>query len=256
MYNFDELPITDFTGKFRWLSNFHCAPVVYEGTIYSSTEHAYQAAKCEILKDRVPFLTMTCAAAQKYGQLIPLRPHWEGMKYKVMYDVVLDKFTRHTDLKAKLLATNDRKLVEANKHCDNFYGICTCIKCKEVVGQNNLGKILMQVRDELRKSDAIDASIAVEKAKIATTPNRHEASKYEDRDLWQADLIRLQDELYCINPKYTCWWLATALEVSISTIAHWSDGCTAPLLSMRIEVIRRLEQELHALKTLESDRLA
>jgi len=45
----------------------------------------------------------------------------------------------------RLLQTGDAKLVLNNKWNDKFWGVC------RGVGENWLGKILMEVRDELRK---------------------------------------------------------------------------------------------------------
>jgi hypothetical protein len=39
-------------------------------------------------------------------------------------------------------------LIEGNWWHDNFYGSCTCNKCVNK-GENNLGKILMKIREEL-----------------------------------------------------------------------------------------------------------
>src|SRR5262245_22740028 len=38
-------PITEFQGEHRWLSNFWPCGVEFEGVMYPSAEHAYQAAK-------------------------------------------------------------------------------------------------------------------------------------------------------------------------------------------------------------------
>ncbi len=48
------------------------------------------------------------------------------------------------DLAQRLLATGDAELVEGNNWGDRFWGIC------RGEGRNELGKILMKVRDELR----------------------------------------------------------------------------------------------------------
>jgi predicted NAD-dependent protein-ADP-ribosyltransferase YbiA (DUF1768 family) len=37
--------IEHFTKENRWLSNYHLIDIEYEGVIYPSTEHAFQAAK-------------------------------------------------------------------------------------------------------------------------------------------------------------------------------------------------------------------
>lgn len=39
-----------------------------------------------------------------------------------------------------------REIVEGNYWHDNYWGNCTCDKCKNIEGQNKLGKILMKIR--------------------------------------------------------------------------------------------------------------
>ena len=67
-----------------------------------------------------------------------------------MYWLVNIKFSFDKDLKQKLLSTCNSFLVEGNTWHDNYWGNCTCDKCKYKEGQNKLGKILMKFRKELR----------------------------------------------------------------------------------------------------------
>ena len=61
-----------------------------------------------------------------------------------MKDIVLAKFTQNQFLKEKLLATGDAYLIEGNTWGDRVWGQVNG------VGQNRLGKILMEVRDMLK----------------------------------------------------------------------------------------------------------
>ena len=70
----------------------------------------------------------------------------EEVKDKVMYEIVLAKFTQNPDLKEKLLATGDEHLEEGNTWGDTIWGTV------DGVGENRLGKILMRVRDELNET--------------------------------------------------------------------------------------------------------
>lgn len=67
-----------------------------------------------------------------------------------MLDVVRAKFSLPENAE-KLLATGDAELIEGNYHHDNLWGSCMCEKCKTKTGQNRLGRILMQVREELKE---------------------------------------------------------------------------------------------------------
>ncbi len=144
----DENNVKGFFGDYRFLSNFHMAPVWYEGILYPSTEHAYQAAKTLDESVRMEFLGLTCGKAKNKGQEIGLRDNWDTIKYDVMFAVVFDKFFRHQDLKELLLSTGDKYLEETNHWGDKYYGVC------EGEGKNVLGKILMQVRDVIRNNPA------------------------------------------------------------------------------------------------------
>jgi N-glycosidase YbiA len=59
-----------------------------------------------------------------------------------MEQCVRDKFTRHPDLRAKLLATGDAYLEEGNTCNDQIWGVY------QGKGENRLGKILMKIRME------------------------------------------------------------------------------------------------------------
>ena len=140
----DENSVKGFFGDYRFLSNFHVADVWYEGILYPSTEHAYQAAKTLDINVRMDFLSLSCNKAKNKGQEIGLRENWDVIKYDVMFAVVFDKFFRHQDLREMLLSTGDKYLEETNHWGDIFWGYC------DNKGDNNLGKILMKVRDVIR----------------------------------------------------------------------------------------------------------
>lgn len=140
--------INAFQGKYAAFSNFYPCFVVYEGMIFPSAEHAFQAAKTTDRNERVAFAVCPTAKEVKaLGRKIQLRPDWEEIKVQVMTEVVRDKFVRNQadkDIRELLLWTGDAQLEEANSHGDRFWGT---VKGE---GQNWLGKILMQVRGELQ----------------------------------------------------------------------------------------------------------
>lgn len=138
----DDNNIKGFFGDYRWLSNYHLVDIEYDGLIYPSTEHAYQAAK--FLTNREDFLELSCLDARLKGQSNKPRDNWNCMKYSVMFEVILYKFKHNTDLKNKLLETGSKYLEETNHWNDTYYGVCNGI------GENNLGKILMKIREILK----------------------------------------------------------------------------------------------------------
>jgi len=137
--------INGFFGEYRFLSNYTLAEVIYEGDVYPSTEHAYQAAKSLDRKERIPLMKAdcTCKWAKHLGYGMILQKNWDQIKYEIMFELVRQKFTNHLDLKTKLLATGSAYLEETNTWNDKYWGVC------HGIGQNNLGKILMKVRSGL-----------------------------------------------------------------------------------------------------------
>jgi N-glycosidase YbiA len=140
-----ELMSSSFRGQKFYLSNFYPCNVDYEGIMYPSSEHAYQAAKVLDEKTRYEMSQLIFpAAAKNVARNLKLRPFWNEIKTKIMTDIVRAKFTQNLDCGMRLVATGDEQLVEENYWGDKFWGT---VKGE---GENHLGLILMQVRQELR----------------------------------------------------------------------------------------------------------
>lgn len=137
--------IKEFKGKNYFLSNFYVAPVVWNGIMYQNNEAAFQSAKTTNEKIRASFALLNPSQAKAKGRRVQLRHDWEKVKYDIMYEICFAKFSQNEDLKEKLLATGEQHLEEGNTWGDKIWGT---VNGK---GQNNLGKILMKVRKELRK---------------------------------------------------------------------------------------------------------
>ncbi|MBD2253070.1 NADAR family protein [Nostoc parmelioides] len=132
-------------------SNFSPHSIEIQGTYWSTVEHYYQAQKFVGSVDAaiIPTIrdsrTPEEAAALGRCSSRQLRPDWDFVKIIVMREAVLKKFLTHADIREVLLSTGNEVLVE-NSSCDYFWG-CGADK----TGQNHLGKILMSVREEIRK---------------------------------------------------------------------------------------------------------
>jgi ribA/ribD-fused uncharacterized protein len=140
--------ISKFQGEFRWLSNFTDVQVEFEGVMYPSVENAYVAAKTHDKVLRSILTKITSAEAKRLGRSIPIRSDWDEIKYSVMKGLIKQKFS-YKWFEEKLLLTGDREIVEGNSWHDNYWGICDCSECFEKSGQNNLGKLLMEIREGL-----------------------------------------------------------------------------------------------------------
>ena len=135
-------PIGPFTGEFRFLSNFFPIAVEYEAILYPTAEHAFQAAKTLDPHARARIRTLpTASAAKRSGRSLVLRADWEQVKVTVMRDILRAKFQQPV-LRAYLLRTHPRPLVEVNTWGDRFWGVC------HGSGENHLGRLLMVLRYE------------------------------------------------------------------------------------------------------------
>lgn len=129
-------------------SNFHCAPFLCDGKSWPTVEHYFQAQKFPnaayretIRKALTPTLAKRLGNV-RYGQ--KLRVDWEEVKEPVMCAALRAKFTSHPHLSDLLLNTGDKKLVEASPRDYYWGGGC------DGTGQNRLGVLLMELREELR----------------------------------------------------------------------------------------------------------
>lgn len=141
--------ITSFSGRYRWLSNFFPCVCVYEGMVYPSSEHAYQAAKFpqgHIARDRIASMA-TPGETKKFANTF--KHAWSrdfhDRKLTIMLDVLRSKFLMNRDLHDKLLALANPavELIEGNTWGDRYWGVC------DGQGENHLGKLLMRVREGL-----------------------------------------------------------------------------------------------------------
>ena len=140
--------ISLFDGEFAFLSNFYDCPVVIEGLQYPNSEAAYQAMKCENKEERIQFTNIKAGKAKRLGRKVKLRSDWNDIRLDIMKQILMDKFTRNPELGEKLLATGNAELLEGNYWHDTFWGVDN----KTGVGENHLGKLLMEVRENLKNN--------------------------------------------------------------------------------------------------------
>lgn len=145
-YRANERPYGAFSNLFR-------RPFEFEGEIFPTAEHAYQAGKARKAEVRAwlmsapsPALLAMAAHGLYYWDI---SPGWSTKKFDRMKRILQAKFSQHDDLKKLLLNTGDLRLVESatvDSPVNRLWG--------EVngVGQNKLGQLLMEVRTEMRGS--------------------------------------------------------------------------------------------------------
>lgn len=136
--------IYGFQKEYRWLSNFYILkePIDIFGCKFYTTENLYQAFKCAKEDDFICMSNITPAQAKRLGKRVELNPEFESNKLSIMKNILSVKFN-HQYFKNKLILTGKCYIEETNTWGDTFWGVCNGY------GQNNLGKIIMEIRDEL-----------------------------------------------------------------------------------------------------------
>ncbi len=133
-------------------SNFSPHAIIIDGKKWPTVEHYYQAHKLlgtpdqDLMEAIRQVETPEQAAAMGRDRARIIRVDWKTAKNEVMWQAVLTKFLTYKEIQAVLLNTGDELLVE-NSPRDYYWG-CG----KDGSGQNQLGKMLMQVRCYLREN--------------------------------------------------------------------------------------------------------
>ena len=134
-----------FEGRLAFCSNFYPFEIEVDGLKFKTSEHAFAAGKTDdpnwIQKIQ---LAPTPASAKRIGKKCPIREGWGKLRIDRMRKVLAAKFSQGNEMSKLLLATGDEELVEGNNWGDVYWGQ---VNGK---GENWLGKLLMERREELR----------------------------------------------------------------------------------------------------------
>jgi ribA/ribD-fused uncharacterized protein len=135
-------------GEFSNFDTKH--PIILRDKVWPTTEHYFQAMKFlgtpdehEVWRASSP----RAAADMGRDRTRPLRKYWEIIKDDVMRDAVRAKFTQYPELAVLLIETGDAEIIEHTKN-DSYWA-----DGGDGKGKNMLGKILMEIRSELTKSN-------------------------------------------------------------------------------------------------------
>lgn len=134
----------------EYLSNFYASSVAYEGLLYPTVEHAYQASKSlDVMTRRLIKRAPDPNIAKRLGQSVSVRSGWADVKVDIMRQLIREKF-KNPFVRWKLKETAGKRLLNENKWNDRFWGVVGG------VGENWLGKILEEVREEIFLEDSTD----------------------------------------------------------------------------------------------------
>jgi len=128
-----------------FLGNYWKARTYIYGRWWNWNEAPYQSAKTIIQaeKDEI-WAAVKANDSRLLGQKVTMRPDWDQVKRSVMKECCLAKFLQHPDLRKQLMDTGMEELIE-DSPVDWYWG-CG----KDGTGQNVLGQVLMEIREELK----------------------------------------------------------------------------------------------------------
>ncbi len=138
----------DMNAEYGEFSNLASFPVEIDGELWPTVEHYYQAEKFTDKDYRESIrATEPVREAIQMGRSreFAMRADWKTVKIEVMKRALTAKYTQHPDLKKLLLSTDSAILVEHTPK-DSYWG-----DGGDGTGQNNLGKLLMELRHRLKQ---------------------------------------------------------------------------------------------------------
>jgi ribA/ribD-fused uncharacterized protein len=156
-----KIVVIEFTKvdlPYGWLGNMYASEIDYEGKKWRTSEALFQALRYEnaeikeiIRNEKSPIAAKMKAKSKEFENqkvVVPMSERdVENMKM-----VVKLKFDQHEDLKNKLLKTGNHVIVEnignRNGARHLFWGMKKVNG--EWMGENKMGKILMQLREEYK----------------------------------------------------------------------------------------------------------
>ena len=145
----------------KWLSTFNVSnPFKYNDMEYSSVENAFHAQKVDDNDERVEEYRIALSTnvddvlepniAKKFGGRksfeengFTLRQDWDKVKLKIMKEITREYYVSNQEFLDKLINTGNKKLIHSGFRIDDYWGV------KKSGGENNHGKILMELREEL-----------------------------------------------------------------------------------------------------------
>eukprot|EP01035_Chromulina_nebulosa_P001951 gene1951-2631_t len=129
--------------------------------VYPSFEHALMASKLVSREKKLEIVSIPSIPEVKRFVAKELKKenteveNWKEHCLKIAEALLRDKFLRNKSAKSALMKSEKRPLQYLNEHKDLFWGIDHDKK-----GQNNLGKLMMKIREDIVKGVDVDLWIA------------------------------------------------------------------------------------------------
>jgi ribA/ribD-fused uncharacterized protein len=184
------VPIIEFSSQintYKEFGTYYPVKLTIGGKVWPTVEHYFQAQKFPDNPDYQETIRVakTPAQAKRLGKTttIAIRPNWDTYRDEVMLTATREKFSdAHPVLKQKLLDTGNAVLNETSP-LDNYWGLG-----KKRLGQNKLGRILMQVREELKvaaMAPAVEADVGLTTEQVRVDVAAEQAAQQQQQQQQQ-----------------------------------------------------------------------
>ena len=145
----NETQIYKFDGPYAFLTLEYPCNVVYDDHIYGNAAVLFYALRATNERSRMKIAKLSTNKARQKSSALPENPEYDDNREYFLKMVVKAKFDTNPDLRAKLLETKPKELVNTVSYLDDWIGI----RETNGRGDNMLGKVLMEVRDEYGDQD-------------------------------------------------------------------------------------------------------
>jgi ribA/ribD-fused uncharacterized protein len=129
-------------------SNWTAHRIFIWGMHFATVEHAFQYRKFITSNPRWAFKIKNAKSpyeAQLLSRMRPIdRKKWNHLREKVMRELLCAKVKQHEDVRAALIASGTRAIIEKGSLRENYWGIGP-----DLNGRNTLGKLWVSIRSDL-----------------------------------------------------------------------------------------------------------
>ncbi len=143
-------PVFFYPKEFYVFDNFSSFQVDYDGYLWPTSEHAYQAAIFKNTSNEVVNKIKNARSAHDAQKIAlenkSLQPeNWNKVEGKIMKEILRHKINQHPYVLKKLLQSGNREIIEDSWRDSNWgWG-------HNKTGRNKLGRIWMELRKEYKK---------------------------------------------------------------------------------------------------------
>jgi ribA/ribD-fused uncharacterized protein len=145
-------PVFFYPKEFYVFDNFSSFQVEYDGQLWPTSEHAFQAAKFKGFEPDVVQQVLEARSAHDAQKIAhkykgKRNPDWEDVAEGIMKDILRCKVEQHPYVLKKLLESGDREIIEDSWR-DSEWGWG-----ENRDGENKLGKLWVEIREEFIENE-------------------------------------------------------------------------------------------------------